>query len=144
RMAQECRDGSYRPHDYRVIQFFPNIVATHVLGSRRWYVLLQQHVPLAHDRTLMRGWCFQSPFPPEDHNAWDRLLRMLYRPGETLAVRYYWSATMAEDHGACERMQAAASQMQGSPMLGTQERRIAWFEEAYAKAMAAGAAPASG
>jgi len=58
-------------------------------------------------------------------------------------MRYYWSKTLAEDHGACERMQAYAAQMAGSPILARHEQRIAWFEQTYAQAMAAKPTPSS-
>ena len=89
----------------------------------------------------MRGWSFLSPFPPQDRGWRDRWTRQLFEPWVRLGMRYYWSKTLAEDHGACERMQAYASQMTGAPILAKHEQRIAWFEEAYLQAMAAGPTP---
>ena len=43
---------------------------------------------------------------------------------------------LGEDHAVCERLQGTAPWMRGSPRLGLQEERIAWFEEAYAEAVA--------
>jgi hypothetical protein len=137
RMAEQCRDGDYRPADYRVMQFFPNLVAAQVWAARSWYVVLQQYLPLAHDRTLMRGWSFHSPFPHTDRDWRTRLVRRMVEPWEPLAMRHYWSKTLAEDHRTCERMQAYAAQMSGSPLLSRHEQRIAWFEEAYMEAMGA-------
>lgn len=136
RMAERCRDGTYQPDDYRVLHFFPNVVAAHVCAARNWYLILQQFLPIAPDRTLMRGWCFRSPFPVQDRNWLDRMLRQLVAPFVPFGVRYYWSKILAEDHGICEQMQVYANQMKGAPLLSGQEERIAWFEEAYEEAMA--------
>ena len=34
KMAADCRRGSYRPTDYRILQFFPNLVAVHFEAGR--------------------------------------------------------------------------------------------------------------
>jgi len=142
RMAAQCRDGSFRPVDYRVMQFFPNVTAAQVWAAPgTWYVVLQQYLAVAHDRTLMRGWSFLSPFPPQDRSLRERWTRQYFEPFVRLGMRYYWSKTLAEDHGACEQMQACSSQMTGAPILSKQEQRIAWFEQVYAEAMAAGPTP---
>jgi phenylpropionate dioxygenase-like ring-hydroxylating dioxygenase large terminal subunit len=142
-MAAQCRDGSYRPKDYRVLHFFPYMVAAHINAAGIWYVVLQQYLPVSHDRTLMRGWSFQSPFPAEEHNWIDRWKRQIIAPWVPLGMKYYWSRTLAEDHGTCEKMQTIVSQVEGSPLLAKQEQRIVWFEQAYAKAMAATPIPAA-
>ena len=51
------------------------------------------------------------------------------------AVRFYQDRTAREDHEVCERLQRVAGQIEGWPILGSQETRIGWFEEAYAKAV---------
>jgi phenylpropionate dioxygenase-like ring-hydroxylating dioxygenase large terminal subunit len=54
KMAADCRCGSYRPIDYRILQFFPNLVVVHFKAARNWFVLVQQYVPLSLDRTHSR------------------------------------------------------------------------------------------
>jgi hypothetical protein len=50
-------------------------------------------------------------------------------------VRYYVDKTGRQDYAACERLQTVAHQIDRWPILGTQEKRIEWFEESYTQAM---------
>jgi phenylpropionate dioxygenase-like ring-hydroxylating dioxygenase large terminal subunit len=136
-MAAQCREGTYRPSEYRIMQFFPNLVAVHFCASRTWYVVLQQYLPLACDRSLLRAWAFPAPFPAQDCDWRDRLIRQAMAPLLPLGMRFQWPKVLNEDHAVCERLQTVAAQADGLPILGKQEERIAWFEEAYADAMAA-------
>jgi len=136
-MAAQCREGSYRPTEYRILQFFPNLVAVHFCAARNWYVALQQYLPLACDRSLLRAWAFPAPFPAQDRDWRDRLLRKFTTPLVSLGLRYQWPKVLGEDHAVCEQLQTIARQVEGWPILGKQEQRIAWFEEVYAEAMAA-------
>jgi hypothetical protein len=52
-------------------------------------------------------------------------------------VRYFAGRIANEDQEACERLQTIADEVGAPPILGRQEERIAWFEAAYAQAMAA-------
>ena len=135
-MAAQCRDGSYRPSDYRILQLFPNLVVAQLCVARTWYVFMQQYQPVTHDKTLMRSWTFPTPFPATDTNGRERLLRLVARPWLPPFIHYFWSKLMREDHDVCERLQTNARQIDGAPILGKQEERIAWFEEAYAEAVA--------
>ncbi|MGH6725786.1 MAG: aromatic ring-hydroxylating oxygenase subunit alpha [Pseudolabrys sp.] len=135
-LAAQCRDGSYRPSDYRILQIFPNLVIAQLCVARTWYVFMQQYRPATHDKTSMRAWAFPTPFPAMDANRLDRLLRLAARPWLPPFIRYFWSKLMREDHDVCERLQTNAHQIVGSPILGKQEERIAWFEEVYAEAVA--------
>ena len=130
RMSERCREGTYRPVEYRVLHFFPNVVAAQICAARNWYLILQQFLPVSQDRTLMRGWCFRSPFPTHDRNWLDRIARQFVAPFVPLGIGYYWSKILAEDHGICEQMQVYANQLRGAPLLSRQEERIAWFEQA--------------
>jgi len=38
-----------------------------------------------------------------------------------------------EDHRACEMLRTVAHQVENWPLLRPQEKRIEWFEEAYAQ-----------
>jgi len=82
-------------------------------------------------------WFFPAPYPPEDRglllNLWFANLA-LYMP---LVMRYLSGKVNAEDQAVCEHLQSIAHQIDGLPILGLQEERIAWFEEAYADAIAA-------
>jgi phenylpropionate dioxygenase-like ring-hydroxylating dioxygenase large terminal subunit len=136
RMAERFREGTYRPVDYRVLHFFPNLVVSQVSAARDWYLIVQQFVPVGPDRTRMRGWSFRAPFQIEDRNWFDRLIRRAVTPLLPFGVRYYWSRILKEDDRICRRMQEYASQLKGSPLLTRQEERIGWFEEAYEQLMA--------
>jgi hypothetical protein len=136
-MAEACRDGSYRPQRYRLFNIFPNFTVATVRALDRWFIVVSQYVPDAVDRTSMRMWFFPAPYPPEDHglllNLWFANLA-LYMP---LVMRYLSGKVNAEDQAVCEHLQSIAHQIDGLPILGLQEERIAWFEEAYADAIAA-------
>jgi phenylpropionate dioxygenase-like ring-hydroxylating dioxygenase large terminal subunit len=135
-MANECRSGDYRPTDYRILQFFPNVIAVHFEAARNWFVLIQQYVPVAFDRTLLRSWYFHAPFPPVDRSRTHWLLRRAVAPWLPLIVPFYMRKIVREDNAVCERVQSVARQINGFPILGRHEERIAWFEDAYAKALA--------
>lgn len=136
-MAEACRDGSYRPQRYRLFNIFPNFTVATVRALDRWFIVVTQYVPAAVDRTSMRMWFFPAPYPPEDRglllNLWFANLA-LYMP---LVMRYLSGKVNAEDQAVCEHLQSIAHQIDGLPILGLQEERIAWFEEAYADAIAA-------
>src|SRR5262249_4672708 len=135
-MAADCSCGSYRPTDYRILQFFPNLVVVHFKAARNWFVLVQQYVPISLDRTQLRSWFFKAPFPPVDNDWVHRALRQLAAPWLPFIVPYYIRKITAEDNRVCEQLQQVASQVHGFPNLSRYEERIAWFEEAYAAAVA--------
>jgi phenylpropionate dioxygenase-like ring-hydroxylating dioxygenase large terminal subunit len=142
RMAAACRDGTYTPgRPYRMLNIFPNLTAAIVRTLDRHYITLHQYVPVAADRTVMRSWFFPASFPRKSRGLLRDLLfgyAALWLP---LAVRYFGGRVAGEDQEACERLQSIADQVDGPPILGRQEERIAWFEDAYAEAMAATPAP---
>ncbi len=140
-MAAECRDGTYRAKVYRIFQFFPNLTVVQLRASRSWYILLMQYIPIAVDRTLVRTWFCPAPFPIDDSSWLHRLLRRYIELFLPLFVRYYIRKITGEDHAICEQTQLVANQIDGWPILGLQEERIAWFEDSYAKAMAAAPTP---
>jgi phenylpropionate dioxygenase-like ring-hydroxylating dioxygenase large terminal subunit len=134
-MTAECRDGSYRPSDYRIFQFFPNLIVVLVCAAQVWYTLVIQYVPVATDRSLMRTWYFPAPFPADGQNWRTRLIRALLAPWLPFAVRYYHGTVSREDHQVCERIQSVAHQIEKFPILSLHEQRIRWFEEVYDRAM---------
>jgi phenylpropionate dioxygenase-like ring-hydroxylating dioxygenase large terminal subunit len=141
-MADQCRSGTYRPAGYRIFQFFPNLLALHIEAAMNWYVLIQQYVPVAPDRTLSRSWFAPAPFGPSEQSRLRRLSGRIVAPFVPFILPFYIRKIFAEDNGVCEQIQTVAHQIKGSPILGLHEERIAWFEEAYAETMAhAAAAP---
>lgn len=131
--AAQCRAGTYRPTDYRILQFFPNLVAVHFEAAGTWYVLLQQYVPVAHNRTLLRSIYRAAPFPPQDAGFLRTAMRKIAAPFLPWIVPLYLRKIVREDNEVCEQLQAAAEQIDGPMILGKQEERIAWFEENYAE-----------
>jgi phenylpropionate dioxygenase-like ring-hydroxylating dioxygenase large terminal subunit len=137
KMSAACTDGSYRPDSYRILQIFPNLLALHFEAAGTWHVMIQQYVPIAHDRSMSRSWYSPAPFPAADRNWWQTLRRLSAAPFLPLAVRIVSRKIYGEDNLICEQIQTAAHQIDAAPMLGRHETRIAWFEEVYAKAVMA-------
>jgi phenylpropionate dioxygenase-like ring-hydroxylating dioxygenase large terminal subunit len=138
KIAEACRKGSFpQPRYYRIFQFFPNFSVCVVRTLDRWYIVLNHYQPLAIDRTLMRMWYYPAPFPVANRNLLRNLLSNFNAYWMPYAVGYMNRKIAAEDGGACEQMQKVAHRIEGSPILGLEEERIAWFEENYAKVMAA-------
>jgi phenylpropionate dioxygenase-like ring-hydroxylating dioxygenase large terminal subunit len=134
-MAALCRDNRYRPSSYRIFNIFPNLAVSLFRAVPYWYCQVQHFVPLARDRTIQKGWFFRTKFLENEERTLDRLMRPFSEPIRARIVRYYIERTGDEDHRACERWQAIAHQINRWPILGTQETRVGWFEEAYAHAL---------
>jgi phenylpropionate dioxygenase-like ring-hydroxylating dioxygenase large terminal subunit len=141
KMIAQCRDGSYRPQHYRIFQIFPNLAVVQLRTVQSWYILLMQYVPISTDRTLVRTWFYPAPFPVDDKSWLHRLFRRYIELWLPLFVRHYIRKIAGEDHSICEQIQTIASQIDGWPILGLQEERLVWFEQAYAQAMAAAPTP---
>ncbi|HWB50573.1 MAG TPA: Rieske 2Fe-2S domain-containing protein [Stellaceae bacterium] len=139
RMAAECRAGTWRSANYRVLHVFPGFAVAHGRADREhWYVSAMKFVPLAPDRTLVRYWARPSPFRSAVEPPWyDRLLDRfsVNRRLRDRVVRYYTGKINAQDTGVCEKLQTIAPQLTAAPILGRLEERISWFEEAYEQAM---------
>jgi phenylpropionate dioxygenase-like ring-hydroxylating dioxygenase large terminal subunit len=135
KMADQCVRGAYRPAGYRIFQFFPNLLALHIDAAMNWYVLIQQYVPVAPDRCISRSWFFPAPFPPEDRTWTHSLLRRVLAPFVPFVLPFYIRKIFNEDNSVCERIQTVAHQIDGFPILGRHEQRIAWFESVYAEAV---------
>lgn len=135
-MADACVNGSYVPPDYRIFQFFPNLIAVHFEAAGHWFVLIQQYQPVAHDHTLLRSWFAPAPFPVEKFD--DGLAQLRHRIVGALlpyVLPFYMRRINGEDGAICEHIQQSASQIDDVPILGRHEERIAWFEEVYAQAL---------
>jgi phenylpropionate dioxygenase-like ring-hydroxylating dioxygenase large terminal subunit len=132
-IAQACRDGTYYPRRYTILQFVPNVLMAFfrtAFGQFHCVVLLYE--PVRHDRTNLRAWLYPAPFP--GRRSWMRTLADSVRSS---IVRHYVAMVLREDNLVCERIQGIAHQIGGAPLLGRLEERIGWFEESYRKLMAA-------
>jgi len=135
-MADACAKGVYSPPDYRIFQFFPNLIAVHFEAARHWFVLIQQYQPVAFDRTLLRSWFAPAPFPPPKiDGGLSRLAHRVAGLALPYVIPFYMRRINGEDIAICERNQTTAAQIERPPRLGRHEERIAWFEEAYAQAV---------
>ena len=132
-IAQACRDGTYYPKHYTILQFVPNVLMAFFRTDFDHYhcaVLLYE--PVRHDRTILHAWAYPAPFP--GHRSWARTLT---DPVRSSIVRRYVEMVLREDNLVCERIQGNAHQIGRAPLLGRLEERIGWFEESYRKLMAA-------
>ncbi len=136
-MAQACRSGTYKPQRYRIFNFFPNLAVAIVRTLDRWYIVINQYVPTTIDRTSMKVWFFPAPYPPEEHGTLKSLYFANMAMWMPVIMRYMSDRVNAEDQAVCENLQTIAHQIDGWPIFGKQEERIAWFEETYAQIMAA-------
>lgn len=132
-----CADRSFTPERYRIFQFFPNLIvafirATAYLGETYWYVLVQQLVPEAHNRTRSVTRFMPVPFKG-DAPAWRKIARRHALPWIGAGFHYYARKIHLEDNEACEELQKAVGLVDGEPHLAAQEQRVRWFEEEYAR-----------
>jgi phenylpropionate dioxygenase-like ring-hydroxylating dioxygenase large terminal subunit len=135
KMAAECRDGTFRSAYYRIFQIMPNLILSHFRSDGQfWFCIVQQYVPVAHDRSVLRAWLYPAPFPA-DRSALDERTRPLTDPLRRLAVAHYFRKISREDHAVCERTQEIAHQLGEPPIIGALEERIVWFEESYRRLM---------
>jgi len=130
-MAQDCRAGTYTPSDYRIFQFFPNLVLVHFGAAGRWYVLLQQYVPISSDRTVLHSWLSPAAFGPIKYGRWRRPIEPLLMK----VVMSYIRRIGTEDNAVCEQLQRHEHQVTSQPVHGLHEQRIVWFRQTYAASM---------
>ncbi|MGD9882107.1 MAG: aromatic ring-hydroxylating dioxygenase subunit alpha [Reyranella sp.] len=133
-LAEACRNGTYRPRRYSILQFVPNLLMAFFRTDFDFFhcsVMLYE--PVSHDRTILRAWFYPAPFPPRP--TWVRAVSDLVRAP---LVRHYIKTVMREDALVCERIQKGAGQISRPPLLGRLEERIGWFEESYRELMKAG------
>lgn len=136
-MAAQCRENRYRPTGYRILNIFPNLAVV-IFGARPyWYCYVQSFAPISAGHTRQRGWLFRTGFAARER-AIDRWTRPVSDVIRALFVRHFVKKIGDEDQRACEQLQTIAHQLDRSPMLCAQERRIEWFEEAYEAALARG------
>lgn len=136
-MAAACRSDEFTPQGYAIFQFFPGFVfviinATRLLGDDYWYVMTEQMVSHAHDRTTLKTHFYPLSFT-RPAGVLRRLLRTAMLPVVSLAFRRVARKIHMEDNAVCENAQRVAHQIKGDMLLSNQEERIAWFEESYAR-----------
>jgi phenylpropionate dioxygenase-like ring-hydroxylating dioxygenase large terminal subunit len=134
RMVAGCRDGSYGASHYSIFQIFPNLVVSlSCADGDNWHCYLQQFIPQAHDRSLLRAFIYPSPLSAYRSRR-ARLARLLTDPIRKRLVVLGFRLVSREDRDACERLQEVHRNGTVPPLSGL-ERRIAWFEKAYRDAI---------
>lgn len=136
RMVTGCQDGSYGASHYSIFQIFPNLVVQlYCTDGDNWHCCLQQFIPQAHDRSLLRAFVYPSPLPAY-RSRHSGVTRRLTDPIRKRLVLRSFRRFSREDRDACERLQEI-HRIGRVPRLGGLERRIAWFEKNYRDAMEA-------
>jgi phenylpropionate dioxygenase-like ring-hydroxylating dioxygenase large terminal subunit len=134
-MAEGCRNGNYETEDYRIFQFFPNLLVAHLETAHSTYVLVQCYTPVAHDENVLRAWMFPCTLPHKKISRRNELIAKLAKPFLPIAVPLYSKKINGEDNRICEQIQKYADQIDRWPILGSHEERITWFEEIYNQAL---------
>lgn len=131
-IARACRDGTYYPSHYTILQFVPNVLMAFFRTDFDHYhcaVLLYE--PVRHDRTIVHAWAYPAPIP--GRRSWASALT---DPVRSFIVQRYVAMVLREDNLVCERIQGIAHQIGRAPMLGGLEERIGWFEQSYRELLA--------
>lgn len=132
-IARRCRNGTYYPTCYTILQLVPNVLmAFFRTDFDHFHCVVMLYEAVRHDRTNVRAWLHPAPFP--GRRSWARALT---DPVRSSIVRRHVATVMREDGLVCERIQGVARQIGRPPLLGGLEERIGWFEESYRKLMAA-------
>ncbi|WP_188612341.1 aromatic ring-hydroxylating oxygenase subunit alpha [Chelatococcus reniformis] len=132
KMVEDCRNGTFQPDGYRIMQFFPNLVASVSPIGSACLAGIMQYVPVAHDRTRLFMIIQDYPRPAADQSRSRALVRRLKLPIILRSAQLMTRKIFKEDNAVCEHMQAIVHQLDRPPILGRQEERIGWFEENYA------------
>jgi len=137
KMAEQCREGTWRSLNYRVFQFFPDLTVSHLRAHwETWFIVVVQYAPVSPTRSTMRAWYYPAPFPTHHPAPWfDRLTRPVTDLFRKFAMPYVVRHVLNQDNAICEGQQSIAQQLSPAPILGALEERLAWYEEAYAEAM---------
>lgn len=133
KLLSGCRDGTYRPSHFFVLQILPNLVVALVDADRPfWFCNVMQYLPITHEVTTFRSWSYPSPFAT-DLSWFARTARPITDIFRRRIYFHYYKRVVNEDVAVCERIQEVAHQIDKAPLLGAQEERIAWFEESIRK-----------
>ncbi len=131
RMVQECRDGTYVPHRFRIFHFFPNFSAVMLKVPGFYFVMLIQCRGTAMDKTDVNVWYFPSPFQKDQKSRSQKA----YEDAVAFFMPHYFTRVLGEDNRINEQHQAIARQIDSRQILGRHEWRVGWFMEAYERAM---------
>lgn len=133
-LAEACRNGTYHPKRYSILQVVPNLLMAFFRTDFDFFhCVVTVYEPVRHDRTILRSWFYPAPFPTR--LSW---IRTVSDPIRAPLVRHYVKKVMREDNVVCERIQKNACQIARVPLLGGLEERIGWFEQSYRELMKAG------
>ena len=120
-IAQACRDGTYYPRRYTILQFVPNVLmAFFRTDFDNFHCIVQLYEPVRHDRTNVRAWLYPAPVP--GRRSWARKLSDSVR---SPIIKRYVAMVVREDNLVCERIQKVAHQIGRPPLLGRLEERSA-------------------
>lgn len=136
-MVAECEAGTFLPQRYRIIQLFPKLIisfahALNYLGEGYWYMIVQDIVPEAHNKTRTRMRFFRIPHVP-GASALRRALRWLAWISVDRIFRFFARRVHLEDNAACAELQSVARHDDAPPRLALHEQRIGWFEMSLAQ-----------
>lgn len=138
-VASACESGTLKPEWYKTWFVFPNLVLSHVHvlsigGLSVWYMLALYYEPIAHDRTRLHVVYQPSPFSTRGqgvmgigHDFFERIRS--YFVGRSART------VIAEDNEVCEGLQTNMGTSDGTVYLASQEKRMRYFEDAYASAL---------
>jgi phenylpropionate dioxygenase-like ring-hydroxylating dioxygenase large terminal subunit len=131
RIAEGCRDGTWSPNRYTIVQFVPNVLmAFFATDFDLYHCVVLLYEPVRHDHTLLHAWFYPAPF--RSRHPWLRALTDWIRAP---IVRHHVGRVLHEDNTVCEGIQTVAHQIGRGPLIGKLEERVGWFEESYRKLM---------
>ncbi|MQT15370.1 aromatic ring-hydroxylating oxygenase subunit alpha [Segnochrobactrum spirostomi] len=141
-VSAACAQGRFQPATYLIVNIFPNFLislyrAPDVFGSTHWYASAIRYRAVARDRTLVESRLYPTTFETPQRGV-SRTLRPVIDRIMPSIVAIVARRIMREDNAICAGLQSTAHQIDGDQMLGRFERRIGWFEEAYARALEGG------
>lgn len=139
-MATAITSGDFRHRGYRIFHLFPNVGllafrAYSILGEPHWYIAIERAIPEGPGRCTLEVRVARSPFF-QPRSRVGRLLEPFAPLRLHLVIRGV-KRVLNEDRRACEIMQTEARQILPTPVYGRAEWRVAWFDEVYARALAA-------
>ncbi len=71
KMAAACRDGTFRSAYYRIFQIMPNLILSHFRSDGQfWFCVVEQYVPVAHDRSQLRAWLYPGAISRRTAPRW--------------------------------------------------------------------------
>lgn len=142
-VSAACAANTFQPRHYMIVNIFPNFLiscydAKDIFGVNHWYASAIRYRALSPSRTMVESWLYPTIFD-EPKTRMSVALRPMVDRFMPPIVAYFAKKIMREDNVICAGLQATAHQIRDEQLLGTFERRIGWFEEAYADLLGHGA-----